>query len=303
MLFNRAESRSSAQLGIHICPAGACLAYIEQAKADSLPRLVLCEFHPCTTLAEASRHLSELIVTNHLEHAKTVIVLGSEDYDLFLIEAPKASDEERLALVRWSIREYINYPLEEAVVDYIPLPPFETTETENSLMGYAVVVKQELVDQYTLLSKSIGISIRAIDITEAALRNIIQSWSRIDQGILFIQFRQTHADMMILKKGIIYVMRSIVIQDLSSEIAKSIEYTRQNVMSEPIAAIFFAPVIPEDTERIESFMRNIESSMNIPVKRINLSEILSGVNNFSTEIHSRCLLAIGGALRSEQVIS
>lgn len=71
--------------------------------------------------------------------------------------------------MRWRVRDLIDFPVEQAVIDIVHLPPSRRPGAPALL--YVVVAKAAEVDTLAEMLIDAGLDIRAIDIVEMAIRN------------------------------------------------------------------------------------------------------------------------------------
>ena len=95
--------------------------------------------------------------------ATTVAAFEPQAYQLLHLEPPEVPDEEIRAALRWRIKDLINYPAEQAIIDLYPPP----ASLANRVREFNVVVAREsLVRDRIGLLESAGLRLEAIDIGE-----------------------------------------------------------------------------------------------------------------------------------------
>ena len=168
MKFGRSKQvEQGIQIGVCITSEGISIACVDSTtQASGLPRFKVCQF-VAAPKKDHSKILSNLVKTYNLEGLPTVCILSVSQYDLFLIEEPEVTPEELIAAVRWKVKDYVEYPINEAAIDYMPLPT-KALDVKGK-MGYAVVAKQSNVDEMVQLMSSVGLQVIAVDISETAV--------------------------------------------------------------------------------------------------------------------------------------
>jgi len=100
----------------------------------------------------------------------TCIVLPGAGYRIVPTEVPPVPAAERRQALRWQIRDQLDYPAEEAVVDGLLIPA--TTAGAQPRRMLAVAAHQDEVRALMQQCRSARVALRAIDIAETALRNL-----------------------------------------------------------------------------------------------------------------------------------
>ena len=69
--------------------------------------------------------------------------MGTDAYQLVQVEAPEVQPDELRGAVRWKLKDIINFPPSEAIVDVFDIP--EQARYVESRMIYAVAARAEAV--------------------------------------------------------------------------------------------------------------------------------------------------------------
>ena len=91
------------------------LAIVRTAKGHR-PLLRHCAVHPAIEI-QAEHVLAPLNHSRELARTAVSGILSSADYQLVTVEAPEVPAHELRAAVRWKLRDIVNFPVSEAVVD------------------------------------------------------------------------------------------------------------------------------------------------------------------------------------------
>jgi MSHA biogenesis protein MshI len=100
----------------------------------------------------------------------TCLVLPARDYRIVPTEAPGVPAAERRQALRWQIRDQLDYPAEQAVVDGLSIPV--ATAGASAQRMYAVAAHADTVRGWMQAARTARVALRAIDIPETALRNL-----------------------------------------------------------------------------------------------------------------------------------
>jgi MSHA biogenesis protein MshI len=298
------------QVGLNISSEGISVAYIDKSGVG-LPILQYCRFFRTQKQSENKDKLQQWVNEHQLLGTNTVCVLSPQQYELFLIEEPNTPEKDLLASVRWKMKDYLSYPVEGAIVDYLPLPG--KTEDIKGGVGYAVVAKKITIDEVVQITKQAGLVVVSVDIAELALRNIATLFKENLEGVLFIRLSSVGSQILVFKKSTVHLMRQVdintrflfeadanndtlkqkLISELVVEIQRSLEYCVSNLKQSGIRHIVLAPT----NEKNEVVKEELKNEFGINVHVMTLKDFVQYKDAFDLLEQNKCLFAIGGALR------
>ena len=249
--------------------------------------------------------LQKFIQDTHLSGVPCVYVAGSNQYSLHLVETPAVAIDERSKAVSWLIRDFINFPIEEAVIDTFELPFPRAKDNMNML--YAVVAKKEWVHTVEQFIKQTGLELYFIDIPELALNNLINLNTQYAEGGAFVRLTDKTCQLMLCQENQICMMRSfdVALDNLESEsgqksleslcveIQRSFDYVssmfRKNIQNKIVLMPNEIPLGPiqESIKNIFGFESQI-FGFDIPFKT---------ERAFSEIEKSGCMMPLGSVLR------
>ncbi len=298
------------QVSLNISQDGISVAYIHKT-GIGLPLLQYAQFFKTQKSSENKEKLQQWVNEHQLAETKTVCVLSPQQYELFLIEEPNTQEKDLLAAVRWKMKDYLSYPMEEAIVDYLPLPG--KTEDIKGGVGYAVVVKKTIVDEVVQITNQAGLSVVSVDIAELALRNVALLFKENSEGVLFIRLSSQGSQILVIKKSTIHLMRQVdinsrflfeaegntdilkqkLISELVVEIQRSLEYCVSNLKQSGVRHIVLAPTNEKNVVVKEELKKEFGANVSI----MTLKDFVQHKENLDLLEQNKCLFAIGGALR------
>lgn len=239
----------------------------------------------------------------------TVMPLGS--YSLLLIEAPEVPAPELRAAVRWRIRELIDFHVDDAVLDVFDAPASGARGTKTHL--YVVVSRSNDVKQLADRLQDAGIGLGVIDIPELALRNIAAQLPEDSQGVALLYFGAQRGVIALCRNQTLYLARTLDIgqariqeaatdgqtaalfDSLALEVQRSLDYYDRTFQQAPITHLVIAPF----SEPLPELVDSLRGNLGLQARMLDLAEIVDGADKLTSSDASRCLLAIGAALRSE----
>ncbi len=118
--------------------------------------------------SNAASTLRQLRRQRQLTHHRLVGLLERGQYQVVPIEAPEVPREEWKQALRWQVKDLVGFAADDAAIDLFEVP--QTGAARARLL--AVAAPQVEVDRLARPARDAGVSIRAVDIPESALRNI-----------------------------------------------------------------------------------------------------------------------------------
>ena len=112
-------------------------------------------------------------------------------YQLLQMVPPDVPRDEMREAIRWQIGDLIDYPPEEAVVDFFSIP--SGNQREQSRSAYVVVAHQDQVAERVAWLRGARLKIRAVDIPELVLCNLLNQLPDTGRVSGFCTSRRTPA--------------------------------------------------------------------------------------------------------------
>ncbi len=247
----------------------------------------------------------------NLAGKKCVLVLPYEGYHTYLMDAPPVSDDEIAEALPWQVKDYLDFPIEQATVDYIQLPKLYK---EAQAQLYAVVAKKYYVDKNVAWLKLLGLEIESVTIPELSIRNISSLLPENDDGFILVRPGLTKSQLLVIKDSVIYMMRSVnvnltslmtegydiseevkvqLLEELALEIQRSLEYC--NTGEEKIAnSIVISPQASlQDNDKFSHLARRLS----LPLRVLSFNDVMTVDEGIDIQEQCKCVVAIGGSLR------
>lgn len=275
------------------------------------PRLLHCEFVP-TGEQQRQAKLEALIREHQLEDYDCHILLSLDQYRSISLETPIVPAEELRQAVKWRIADILEYPADQASIDYYPLPKSNRANAPGMLE--VVAGQTQLTDSLSLLCKEAGLNVKVIDIQETALRNLATLLPENPQGVAVLHLHQNSGIIIIQKNGSIYLSRKIDYgysrltegllfdgqdqlqleqNNLALEIQRSLDYVEHFYDIPPINSLAVV-LMPNDSYEIINFL-NI--NYGITARAMDISAIIEGDILLNDTTQNLCAPCIGASLR------
>jgi len=200
------SAASDNRSGLSIDDARVAFASVQRGQHDSI-RITAAVFDEDANNADGARQLAARMRTINTGRSRLTSVLPGNSYQVLLVEVPNVPADEINAAARWQIKDLLDFPVDEIVVEMFELPTQSTAD--GKAMGYAVAARRSGIQEHIDLLKEAGLSLDAIDIPELCTRNIATLLPQDAGGVAFLHFTQNHGILTITRRGVLYLTRRI----------------------------------------------------------------------------------------------
>jgi type IV pilus assembly protein PilM len=129
----------------------------------------LVDKHPEKEVAQA-KVIQKILAVNRIRTREAVVVVGGGDVVVRQISMPPVSYAEAKEAIKWKMKDEITYPLEEAVVDFIPVSKPVPGKAE---IDYLAAVAHKSTINYTLeIARLAGLRLAAVIPVPLALKEL-----------------------------------------------------------------------------------------------------------------------------------
>ncbi|SHJ78686.1 MSHA biogenesis protein MshI [Malonomonas rubra DSM 5091] len=310
--WNKKKSSSGAIAAVCQFPFGTSVASV-QRKAQSIPELQHVSWDAAVAPQERTDALRSLVKQQSWQGRSAVSVLPPDFYQLMQIELAALPLEERRDAARWQVREMLEFPVEQAVVDIFDVAPFGG---EKMPLSYVVAARLGLLrERYEMLSEA-DLDLTAIDIPEFALRNLTDLFAeQDDRGTAILYLEKQGGLLTIARDGIHYLTRYLTsgmddlipyadgdfealteqLDGIVLEVQRSFDYCESTYHLPMVSRLLVA----QSEREIPAVNTYLNDYLATRVESFSFDSVLQlpeGVEQIELNRH---LLAIGGALRQE----
>jgi MSHA biogenesis protein MshI len=303
------SAASRGRVGVSITRDELALAVVLR-DGTARPVLERCEILPLAA-GGAPSAVADALRAAGLPPAPISAVLASGQYQLVLVEAPDVPPAELRAAMRWRLREAIDFPVEDAVVDVFDVPA--QSRSNQGRMVYAVAARRGVVDQHAAGFAGVG-RFDVIDVPELALRNLAMLLPASAAGVALVQIGDSVANVVLVRGGTFYFARQMTLQTsmqlgvgdqaetridaagVALELQRSLDYYERHFDQPPITNIAIAPA----GSRSRSLVAELATETGLAVTEYDLNTLLQCTAPVEARVQQACLLAVGAALRVER---
>ena len=333
--FQKGAANDS-RTGLSIDDTRVAFANVQPGKHDSI-RITASVLDEGANNSKRAHHLASRM-SSIASKSPVTSVLPEDCYQIVLLDVPKVPENEINDAARWQIKDQIDFPVDEIVVEMFKLPKQSTSDDKT--MGYAVAARRKSIKQHIELVKGSGLSLDVIDIPELCTRNIATLLPQDNFGVAFLHFTQTHGILTITRKGVLYMIRRIdkgrsaIDAAATGEFAAAEldptseldilrgpddadpfagDYSRaelvNNIVQEVQRSLDFYDthydceplneLVLSPGSNIGGLAKSLNEHLGLAVSSLNLNRLFEMQTELSAHEQNACLLAIGAALRSE----
>lgn len=322
-LFKKTTSQSPMLLGIEMSPQGIALAEIDHSTAP--PRLLQCHFLEVPKGIKAVDVLAGYVHQHTLQRHACSVVLHPSQYQLIFVDRPEEIPDEELAeALRWRIKDLIQIPVSEAIIDFVSLP--DDAFRGRMQMVYVAIAQQKFIQEMIETIKYAGLDLHAIDIAEMALRNLALLLPTQERGFGIIHMENDGGMINLMERDALYLSRrgesgllSLKKKEepaapepdpafpvfatmatanpadaLLLELQRSLDYYESQLGKGGVGSLYFTPT--------ESDLptQHLSERLGLPVSELHLGQYLQIPDDFPKALQQRCIRAIGAALRRKE---
>jgi MSHA biogenesis protein MshI len=224
-------------------------------------------------------------------------VMDPADYELLQVESPDVLPAEFKAAVRWRLKEAIDFPVEDAVIDVFDMPG--QAHRAGTKMMYVVAAKRQAIERQTAILRSAARHIDVVDIPELALRNLASHLPESEQGLILLWLLEKSAQLIVIKQTTLYFARHVHlsgddVEAIALELQRSTDYFESQFQQAPPVNLIIAPR-SDYAQRLAAALSKQTSMRVQSIDLVSAMDLAPGLDP-----SDRCsLLAIGAALRED----
>ena len=279
---------------------------------SGVPTLQFVDGGIFSSTEERSSYLERRVREQQLQNSPCMVVLSTDSYQLNQADLADLPVDEQRDAARWQIRERIDYPPEEAVIDLFEIAPFGG---EKRPQTYIVSASEKILRDRIQLIEQSDLSVKAIDIPEFALRNICELFTGDERGLAILLLLEQSGVLVIVRDGTLYLVRWLStgmdhllpfvdgddetlneqLDSIVLEIQRSFDYCESTFHLPMVSRLLVA----QTRREIPDVVNYLNDYLMTSVESLDFKDILVVPENSHQLQLNQCLFAIGGALRQE----
>jgi len=293
-----------------VCANNKGVQLVHVQRTGTLPKVLRCTFHPSPQVT--SETLEKLRKDEHIGNFQFTTLLALGEYQMMLVDAPNVPEAELKTAVRWSIKDALSYPVDNATVDVLQIPP-NKAGGDRPKSVYAISAQNSVVLKCTGLFDKANIELKVIDIPETAQRNVAALFEEAGRGLALLAFTDSGGMLTFTLDGELVLARRMEVtlgqlQDaderLREQYSDRVELELQRSMDyfgRQFHHISLKRLLVSAPAQL-GLVQRLSTSVDVPVAQLDLSQVLdiSAAPELSdSEYAAHLLPALGAALRYE----
>lgn len=291
---SRARIRSHAVLSPYLNGVAALHVQDDGDRA----RVEAFAHHASTPLSSDSLH--RVAVEAGVKHAPLIALLDEDSYQTVLVEAPSVPDDEIKSAIRWKVKDLLNFHVDDAVLDHLPVPAGGGRPPGHYVVAAQVPAIRALAQPY----HDAGLQLDVIDIRETAQHNLAMRIAPADYAVAVLHFDGENGLLTFSFAASLIMSRRIegrgadgesLLDKLVLETQRSVDYFERQYSWLPLAKLYLAP-----TQQAQALLRRLNEDLPIGADNLDLNRVFdfTGQTQFQDAmLQSTAFHLLGAALR------
>ena len=298
-------------LAIELRPDHLRLVHIVRENAQR-PRLTLRR--RVARVGDDAEDLTRLRRSMGLQSYRCTTSPGDGSYQIVQANAPQVSGAEMAAALRWSVKDALDFPVDDAVIATL-LVPADGAPAGRAPTVLAVAARRDRVAARVRNFQRSGLPLQVIDLAETAQRNLAALFETVDRGLAFLSFTDKGGLLTFTRNGELYALRHIdvgaaALVDGGSADARNQQFERITLelqrsldnFDRMFSRLALEKVLLAPHDGCEALLAHLRENLSLPVEGIDLSSVLDlgdepGMSGAAEQ--AEWLHPVGLALRQE----
>lgn len=306
--LKKSKSRSGGVVGVAFAGDGTAALCLRPPRRDHAAAL-----GPAVWLGAGpgvgGEALEQWVHDEKLVGARAVGVLAPGEYQTVQVEAPQVPAGEMRQAAAWRVRELIDFPIDQAVIDTYDPP--ESTRRGQARVN-VVVARRSMVAERIEMLRDAGLELAAIDIPELVQRNVCAHLPSPSGGHALLALEHDSGLLTLFRDGEQYLARGIDIgygalaggdrdtmETLVLEVQRSLDYHGSALSQPPPGGLYVYPGGDAADTLIAALRDNLD---NLDCQPVTLADLVS-VEHEPDHIGATTLHALGAGLRDHTVLN
>lgn len=246
-----------------------------------------------------------------LNRYRCTVLLRHGKYQLIQTEAVTGPLDEAREVVRWKLKDQVEFPVDTAAIDLLPIP-----SDGRSPQVFAALSPESTIAPLVQAFQAAKVPLAAIDVPEMSQRNLAALFEEDGRGLATLIFDDDEGLLTFTQNGELLVVRHVEIparqliaadterrdmlfERIALDVQRSLDNFDRVYSAVPLAKILVAPI-----PGVDGFLAYLRANLTLPVVPLDVSgvldlaavpELLDPTRQF------QCLRAIGAALRDDSV--
>lgn len=276
-------------------------------EAGRKPRVLLAD--SVEKGADAAATLSALKKPMRLDCYRCTALLTHGNYQLIQTDAVAGAPDEAREVVRWKLKDQVEFPVDTAAIDLLPIPSDGRTP-----QVFAALSPESTMAPLVQAFQAAKVPLAAIDLPEISQRNLAALFEDSGRGQAALVFDDDEGLLTFTLNGELLVVRHVelnarqlmtadderrnmLFERIALDVQRSLDNFDRLYSSVPLAHLLVAPI-----PGVDGFLAYLRANLTIAVMPLDVSSVvdLGAVPALLDPLRQfQCLRAIGAALRDE----
>jgi len=300
--FRSKNKRRQGCVGVAFGRDGFAVAQLQSGGRDAPPHFAAGSEFAAADAEVLASQLADWVDEQGAKGATARAVLAPGEYHLLQIEAPPVAATEMRQAAAWRIRELIDFPIDQAIIDTFDPPDTvqRGTRRVNVVVAHRAVIA-ERIDQI----ESAGLALDTIDIAELA-QGHISEYLPGDDGHALLALDEADGLITVYRAGEQYLARTLdngratlandatgrVAEAVLLEVQRSLDYYESTLAQSALSTLY---VFPPD-EGVVSFAETAQDNLgSVACRSFALADVVS-VEREPDHTDATLLRAVGAGL-------
>lgn len=281
-------------------------AHVRRAAGEK-PRVLLAD--SVAQGASVAATLGALRKPLHLERYRNAALLGHGKYQFIQTEAVGGPAEEAREVMRWKLKDQVEFPVDGAAIDLLPIP-----SDGRAGQVFAALAPESVVAPLVQAFQAAKLTLAAIDVPETSQRNLAALFEKEGSCLATLVFDDDEGLLTFTLNGELLVVRHVEIsarqltaadaqrrgalfERIALDVQRSLDNFERLNSAVPLDRVLVAPI-----PGVGDFLDHLRANLTHPVAALELSAVLDlgAVPGLLDPLRQfQCLRALGGALRDE----
>jgi len=261
--------------------------------------------------ADDAATLTSLRRSMRLGRYRCTALLSHGKYQLIQTDAVDGVPDEAREVVRWKLKDQVEFPVDTAAVDLLPIPA-----DGRAPQVFAALSPESTIAPLVQAFQAARVPLAAIDLPEISQRNLAALFEEDGRGLATLIFDDDEGLLTFTVKGELLVARHIDItarqliaadderrnalfERIALDVQRSLDNFDRTYSAIPLSSFLVAPI-----PGVDGFISYLRANLTVAVVPLDVSGVLDlgAVPALLDPLRQfQCLRAIGAALRDEPV--
>ena len=275
--------------------------------AGAMPKVLMAE--SIERGADYAAMLSSLRKPFGLDRRQCSAMLRHGQYQLIQTDAVDGTPEEARDILRWKLKDQVEFAVDSAAVDVLPIPP-----TGRTPQVFVAIAAEAVVKPLVQAFQEAKVPLAAIDLPELSQRNLAALFEETGQGLATLIFDDSEGLLTFSVDGGLLVVRHVEISArqiiaadaerrgmllgrIALDVQRSVDNFERAYSAIPLSRLMVAAL-----PGVDGFVDYLRDNLTLPVARMDLASVLDmgAVPALLDPVRQfQCLRGLGAALREE----